>query len=432
MFHHVRWPNRNYMDSQGFQGLARIPFVLRSDGSYHIEASRYLRARATLDWPPEIDGKRFFQGGRFPTDQSRATQAQALSNFLEWCDDQELAWQKIEYEADLINKYQRQMFQGLWSTQGNPLKPRTVNARVDEACRFLSYCAAVGSRQPFKVPSGKPTRQKAHFVESESRPGRVRPDPGDLRCPDKKQVSKWLATVEVERGVTKALMAETILETGVRREECVQWRIDTLPIDPGMWHRVGNFVRVQIKFGTKGAKRPEGNEDVGPARHILIPLALAQKLQAYRDPQRVKNWAKRVKAELDPAARKALIQAGSNRLFLSDYNGRPVSAQCLYDAWTDVSVLPIECWHPHLGRHYWACMQIINHIDEIKKAMSKPADVTENNWITGLATDVIGSIIKTQLGHVSTETTELYLKWVRQIYLITPISDAYVESLESP
>jgi len=125
---------------------------------------------------------------------------------------------------------------------------------------------------------------------------------------------------------------------------------------------------------------------------------------------------------LDPAVRKALIQAGSKRLFLSDYNGRPVSAQRLYDAWTDVSVLPIECWHPHLGRHYWACMQIVNHIEKMKKAMSKPAGVSENNWITGLASDVIGSIIKTQLGHVSAETTELYLKWVRQIYLITPIS----------
>lgn len=438
MTSYVMWPSLGQMQDSGFQHLAKIPFVIAGVSGYHREASWYLRDRALLAWT----SGNAQHNGRYPTRQSLSTYASSLVNFLDWCESTSRDWRVVEFTSDLVHGYQEQMGSGLWSASGKPLSAQTINMRMGESMRFLQWSAARSLRKPFVAITvtrkvSLPSHQHAgkHVQkEIEVRAGKVRPDPITLRLPTAPEIARWLKVVRIEKGHTKALMCDLILQTAIRREEACQWRVDTLPLSRADWNVIGDTVTVKIEYSTKGGKTTDENGDeLGPSRHITMPLAMAERLDNYRKNVRPTNRSIFVKANSStPVERRELAKANPRQLFLSDSNGRPIQDHTLYDAWTNVSYLPFEGWSPHGGRHYWACDRLLSAIKKNAAALGSALNAaTSNNWITGCANDTMMMVIKPQLGHVSAATTEEYLKWVLQASAQVDLNDGYQAALDA-
>lgn len=438
MTNYVMWPILGMMQESGFQHLAKIPFVITEANGYHREASWYLRDRAQAAWTPGNTQP----SGRYPTRQSLSTYASSLVDFLDWCQATSRDWHTVEYTSDLVFGYQQQMASGLWSASGKPLSAQTINMRIGEAMRFLQWSAARSLRKPFEaitvtrkvsLPSHQHAGKKVQ-KEVEIRAGKVRPDPVTLRLPTAQEVARWLRGVEIEKGATKALMCDLIVQTAIRREEACQWRVDTLPESNKDWNVNGDTVTVKLEYGTKGGKTfDENGDERGPSRNIVMPLTMAERLDKYRTNVRPTNRSKFVKANSStPAERRELAKAKPRQLFLSDSNGLPIQDHTLYDAWTNVSYLPFEGWSPHGGRHYWACSTLLAAIKKDAAALgSVLSAATSSNWITGCANDTMMMRIKPQLGHVSAATTELYLTWVLNASAQVNLNDGYQAALDS-
>ena len=357
---------------------------------------------------------------RFPTHQSLETFGRYLCNFFEWCALRGRSWTEVEYKEDLVEGYQKQMLSGAWSATTNELSKRTVNNRVDEACRFLQWAANNDSRKPFRVLSylQKVKVDSAHSSHGhkskdiKSRVGKVRPDPVKLSMPTDEQISKWLNSVRIEKGPTKELMCELILRTGIRREECVQWRTWTLPKERSDWKVQGQYVSVIIEYGAKGAKTVDKfGEEKGPSRVIMVPLDLAGKLHHYREKLRADQRDRFVNAAKNTQEKKNRFTFNPHQLFLSDHTCEPVSAASLYKTWTNVSG-KFEDWSPHLGRHYWACQTLLATLKQEALILKAGGHGMTSNCVYQLSIDVILLKIQPQLGHISKETTLGYVKWV--------------------
>lgn len=430
------------MRDAGFKSVAHVPCIFNNEWRYEAEASRYLSDRALLETEPSISEATLrFLSPRYPTDKSIETYGSALTNFLEWCEAVQLKWMDLEFTEHLVNEYQAQMLSGAWSVRNEGLAASTVNQRVDEACRFLQWAASRNLRKPFDVLTVSRTVRASSANSSighkpklvQQRAGRVRPDPMTLRMPSNAEVASWMQSVLIEKGRTKALICDLICETGIRREEAAQWRVDTLPIDKKDWSVDGGYVTVQIKYGAKGQKRIDGSRElVGPSRFIVVPLELAEKLAAYRNVVRPGLRARYVRAALHTEEKRARMRNAPKRLFLSDFDGQPVSAASIYNAWTSVSKLPFPGWCPHQGRHYWACDWLLQAV--LKRlcltSQSKKSG-RPSQELTATAMDVLMLEIKPQLGHVSEVTSERYLGWLKKAMLLTNVSDAYEKSIDS-
>lgn len=432
------WPILGQMKESGFEHLAKIPFVISGAKGYHREASWYLRDRALLAWVPG-DSQ---HNGKYPTRQSLVTYCSYLINFLDWCEQTSRDWRTIAYTSDLVHGYQAQMGSGLWSASGKPLSARTINLRVAEAMRFLQWGAARSLRKPFdfitvtrsvSIPSHQQAGRQVQ-KETQVRAGKVRQDPATLRLPTPSEVSRWLKVVEVEKGVTKMLMCDLILQTALRREEACRWRMDTLPLSRADWNINGDTVTVKIGYGAKGGKTNDiDGEELGPPRFITMPLSMAERLHQYRANIRPANRSIFVRANsTTPVERRELAKTNPRQLFLSDTNGRPIQYYTLYAAWTGVSCMPFKGWSPHCGRHYWACDKLLSAVKQNAAALGSPLNAsTSSNWITGCVNDTIMLVIQPQLGHVSADTTEQYLKWVLQVSAQMGLNDRYQAALDA-
>jgi hypothetical protein len=162
-----------------------------------------------------------------------------------------------------------------------------------------------------------------------------------------------------------------------------------------------------------------------------MPLAIAEELHEYYRSKRPILRAKFVRAGKTELERRHRLKQTTDRLFLSDATGEPVSAQRLYDAWTGAVFLPFTGWSPHLGRHWWACKKLLKAVDGLRKIKALGANYGEGDAIlTASATDVINLEIKPQLGHVSAETSEAYIVWIRRVFELTTLYDEYETDLE--
>jgi len=431
------WPDESQMVEAGFGNVADIPAVFDGRWAYQEAPSKYLRERTLRDFLP----RNARRSVNVLTPASIQTFGESLCNFLEWCELRELDWRLLEYKNDIIQGYQKALSAGTFSVGFRGLSSSTINSRVDEACNFLQWAFGRGLRREFHVPTVKikvkhKNSQLSHghkTQEIEVREGRVRADPKSLRMPSQQEIKLWLESLRVEKGVTKHLMAELILYSAVRREEVIQWQVDTLPENREDWHITGNEVAVKVEYGAKGMKRYNERGDlVGPSRIIFLPLELAEKLHLYRETKRLKFFAAYVKSAKTPRERSERMNKRFSQLFLSDFTGKPVSAQTFYDAWVEASRLPFKGWSPHPGRHYWACNELLQELDRKFSALKnlKKSEIPID-WISGNVQDIIKIRIQPQLGHIDEETTERYIAWAIQQYRCGDIGDRFEQALES-
>lgn len=333
------------------------------------------------------------------------TLARHLLNFMEWAEWAGIDWKQAEYQRHLLQGYQRDMQVGRWSAHGQGLASSTINQRISAACHFLNWAGSNAYREPFEQARIhiRPLRGK---VRSDTvRLGAVRQDPRDLRLPSAQEVAFWLKQVQARFGRTKALLCQTVIETAVRREEAVEWRMSYLPADTAQWNTRGNYAVVRLVHGTK----------YGVTRNIRVRLAFADELHRYQLRGRLRARAEWIERNPD--------EAPPSRLFLSEQLGIPISYQAFYEAWVGVPALPYKGWSPHAGRHYWACTTLLEHLTIQAQRAQLVLKQMPDAWVHEVGRTAIQTIIQPQLGHASDETTDRYLRWIHESIAV---SDAYL------
>lgn len=430
------WPDEARLTAAGFGRVADVPVIFNDKWVYQTEPSQFLRERSLRDWSPRNARKSITT----LTERSRSGFADCLINFLDWCELRRHDWRLIEYEKHIIEGYQKEMSAGSYSATHSGLEGTTVNLRVQEVCNFLEWAHFRCLRDEFVTPTKTvPRKSKNPYLshghktsEVEVRVGAAREKPKSLHMPSRAAVADWLESVRIEKGFTKHLMAELILKSAIRREEAVQWRIWTLPEERANWVVKGSEVAVEVEYGAKGAKRLNKRGDVvGPLRVVMIPLETAEKLHAFRETKRLKFFANYVKAGKTADERAQRKKNSFVQLFLSDFTGQPVSRQSFYTGWKEPRRQPLKGWSPHLGRHYWACNEILIELEK-NLAVLKHVDKSQIpiDWIRGNVQDVLLLRIQPQLGHIDERTTELYIGWAIQHYRGSSVGDEFELALE--
>jgi hypothetical protein len=434
----------------GFGHLADHPFIFDSSPGYARLPNQFLIDRALGLWDPKGRGKR-----RNPIPPSRVSMlnfARALCNALEWAEKRNIDLLTADYSTELIGRYQHEMLKGIWSASERPLKASTVNFRVQVSLDFQVWAADKGLRNPFQVPTvtrtfvaGSHTNSWSHEAKSvESRLGKAKVNKRLLSFPALCEINDWLQRVQ-ERpvvGPTEALVANLILNTGIRREEASCWRVDTLPLDPKNW-RIANpdqpeehqNVLVTLKYGTKGRQYgvDEHGDKIGPEGTIHVPLWIARRLHAYRNKERLVALKQKVKKGKTVALQRQLQQRAVH-LFLHPRTGERYTGDQIYTFWSRIQGPPH--WSPHLGRDWWACRyleeRIKQHAELIEKILRAPNIRSEHPLVLSLrdtAQTVIQLEIRPQLRHANSRTTEIYLEWLfAKLRVPLAVTEPWVEA----
>ncbi|MDH2052323.1 hypothetical protein [Achromobacter marplatensis] len=418
----VLFPDADEMDAAGYASLRHVPFFLNDDLSYPEDVNRYIRERALLEWRftdafPEDQVPTLRRALSYPTTASLRTLAERLKNFLHWCDWRGKDWKTISFLDDIVNGYQLDMLTGRWSAQAQRLRAETINRRVSETVLFLAWTAKRGLREaPLSIPH---LRHWASYGEGYSHRPLSLPKVHDVlrqfELPKPAIVAAWMKDVTALKGPVKALCCELVLETGIRIEECVQWRADTLPHDRRNWNVRGDTVRVQICAGTKG-RRHRPDDVNGPPRWISLPITLAEKLDRYRKETRNSQHARWIRSSSTSQERSDRRSTKiPDRLFLGETSNRPFSARMLRSAWTGVPTSP-PGWSPHKGRHYFACMRLLTLTNARFELAGTSSRHFNSDWLVGSLTNDIEISLKPALGHISPHTTNKYIQWIQDWY----------------
>lgn len=439
-------PTESMLRDAGFQSIAHVPAIFSEEWDYHREANYWLWDRATGNDLPYDDG-----GGQIPTRQSMVTLARALIDFLAWCEwamprpkdldkgESYHPWKHVDYNGDLIQRYQKSMLNGSWSASNAPLSPSTINTRVEVAARFCKWAVRAGFREkPFEIPynvsyrkSGGLNSRSHERVAKKIRMGRVRSAPRDLSLPTQQQMEAWLHAVKIKKGPTIALMCRLATEVGLRREECVQWDLEYMSGEPSKWVVKFGYVSVVIRYGTKGPDyadmdtTEEGNtkylRTIGPERTVDVPLELAMDLLEYRNKTRLKlvtKYINQAKNNEEKDRRRREVKTW-HRLFLSEYDCRPIQGFTLAKAFKVNP--PYPEWSTHLGRHYYACLYMLRSMqqdwnietgaEDQGKSRSKPPP----DWVLFKGQAAL-LMLKRRLGHLSEKTSQVYLVWLIEAF----------------
>lgn len=445
----VVYADRALLESKNYGRVAHLPFIFTSRHNYHRLSNRFLIDLGTGVWDLSKRGAQMVDP---PTGVSMRTYAWLLADYLRYCDRRGKDPTKVDYVIDLLQGYQREMVQGTWSRDGTPLAASTVNARVNTALMFLQWAGDKGLREPLNVPTVKRTiiidkRASSGAIstkEVESRRGKIRQPKRTLRLPEDQHIAAWLKRV-YSRCKTQGLIAETILETAVRREEAGAWRVDTLPLNPDDWHInnadqpiANQTVLVTLRYGTKGPGQGEDHGDkIGPEGTIHVPMPLALKLHEYRQkvrPHALRSLLKHAsdRREYDE------MRANAVHLFLHPDTGQRYSGQQIYDFWTAPAVDCPPGWAPHRARDWWACSQLMRHLagreEMIKQAQSAaPEDRAElaQSVIKSDAVSFIQLVIQQQLRHQSSQTSMIYLQFAQdKLRLNLNLLEKYEQGLD--
>lgn len=423
----VAYVPSGYLEARGYGLVGHLPFIFDHRPRYHRLGNQFLIDLGTGAWSVKSRGSE--REVQLPTDQSMRTYAYSLANYLQFCHQRGLDPLQMEYR-DLVQTYQGAMQAGTWSISGEGLSANTVNTRVDVAVSLLKWATDKGLREDFRVPTVTRTVavNRAHSSGAksekkvESRVGKARVNKRRLGFPDEQVIGAWLGRIR-ERSATEGLIAETVIETAVRREEVACWREDTLPLNSDDW-AVANqnrplehqSVLVTLRYGTKGHKYGEDHGDkTGPEGTIHVPMPLALRLDHYRKhvrPHALRKLLKKARNSREAAA----IRKGAVHLFLHPETGERYTGQQIYDFWTSPAVGCPRGWSPHLSRDFWACTKLWRHLQERQDLIARVtgADPSESDLLL-LKSDLLGYIeltIQPQLRHTSVSTTLIYLQWV--------------------
>lgn len=425
----VAYASPEFITQAGFEKVAHLPFIFDSQLAYHRHGSQFLIDRGLGTWDPRNRG--IDQNPHPPTTKSMKNYADRLANFLEWCEIRSLDPVTADYKRDLIGRYQKEMLKGIWSRDNKALSERTINVRVDTAADYLSWMADKALRTPFFIPkitrsitTSNPKSSRGHqSKESEVREGKLREAEGHLTLPEDAVIAAWLNRLYTKEGSgsTVGLIAELVLETGIRREEAASWRLDTLPIERDKWRIVNPLSEVDnqavvviLRYGTKGREYGHDHGDkIGPSGEILVPLPMALKLHHYREKVRPKALGIAIRKGTTLAEQRR-IQAEAVHLFLKPASGKRYTGKNIHDAWC--SVEHPSGWSPHLGRHYWACTTLWRklqvHLRFLEEALKAEIGDDVLGSIRSNALSIIRIEIQPQLRHASEQTTLLYLRWI--------------------
>jgi integrase len=390
-------PDAARLEAIGFKSVAHVPVLFDGKQHYSREYNRYLRERALLEWHPSGE-----DAADYPSPGTLRNIAHLLKNWIEWSEASSIAFAAATY-GDVL-KYQRDQESGRWSSEGKKLNPRTANARADEVTNFLKWAAEKALRPRFKVKhfqarvgqmGGRPARTVL------SRAGRAKEPHSDsvltaFRLPKAEEVRTWLQSVLKKRGKVKYLACRFILEAGPRRAEVEALRASHWPtkaVIAEAYRRGDVFVPMKLTEGTKGS-RP---------RTIMVPVDFASTVRQWID---------------GPRGTYALahFKAGNKRpeaLFLSDspgHRGTPLRAHTIYKCFAEVDPRP-QHWSPHRGRHAFACFFVLHALETEARAEGGRLGKMSVEWVSDRSSFWLKTLQR-QFGHVSEETTEIYLRWL--------------------
>jgi len=387
----VFFPDRERLAAKGYAAVAHVPVLFDSGGRYLRQHNRYLRERARLEWHPG-------SGADILRARTLSNIADRLKNFVMWCEARAADWRTISYARVL--EYQTEQIDGRWSDLGRKLLPSTANERADEATSFVRWAAERKLRGPFDVKMfPKRGSRELGIGPALVRIGRAKedvisPEQAGFILPEPQEVRKWLEAVRAQRGYSKYLACKIVMNTGARRHEVEALGKDQWPTAAAIALAVRRrLFSVPMRLTITKGGRP---------RTIRVPIGLAEEVRAWIDGKR-KTYAHRYFLKEKKTA---------GALLLSDHpkaHGRPISAQTIYRCFSEVTPGPSH-WSPHKGRHTFACFWVLNALsveaDRAGGLKNKSADWVSNRgdfWLKAL---------QRQFGHVSTATTEEYLRWL--------------------
>ncbi|WP_146774717.1 MULTISPECIES: hypothetical protein [unclassified Pseudomonas] len=423
----VIFPAPDRMHTLGYPKLAYVPFLIADDGSYPVEANRYLRERACLEWRPKVGyGEERFRFNRSLTINSLDAMARRLMEFLLWCNKQKNsnAWREVTYQDDLIDKWQVGMLDGSASRSQKRLSNETVNARVAEACYFLIWAAERGYRESFDALVSLRGSQNQK-LRRRNNLGSVRvaalpPERSRLSLPTEKALSKWKTLLKIRHGEVMSLFAEFLIKTGVRISEGIGLRANDLPgknfgEDKNSWRDdwvAAGEVPCTICMGIKGPKVFRGSQESVTSRQIYIPIELADRMDNYKREGRatlILRWITSGKSRIDRDRRKKIARTDQ---FWIGKRGRPLTAGWVRQAWSSVECGPWK-WSPHRARHEFAVNTIVDYTQSLIDVAKIP-EIPSAGWLHGLMAGQVQIILSPLLGHIDEKTTMIYLAAARE------------------
>lgn len=427
----LRYVPADVLAKAGFSHLSRVPWLFDSKLAYAELPNQFLIDLALGVWDQRHRGS--VLRTHPPTDLTLRTTAEWLANALEWAEARSIDLLSCDYSQVLLARYQGEMNSGQWSSDGRPLKPATINARVGAALAYQMWASDKGLRPPVVVPTVTLTyrapsqsNSRSHQTKTvESRTGKLRVSPGSLSFPTEKQIEAWRKAIHLKPkvGATEGLLVDLILETAIRREEASCWRIDTLPLNRGDWKILNRDqppehqnVEITLRYGTKGKSYGTDNGDkIGPEGQIKLPLLLAERIDRYRQTIRPNALSIAVRHG-KTVTHQQRIRDKTVHLFLNPETGKRYTGKQIYKVWTSVDH-PVH-WSPHPARHYWACKYLERRMQDHAELMAKILGMQGLNHDSALllalrdtAVTVIQMEIQPQLRHANTRTTESYLQW---------------------
>ena len=444
----VVYATPGFLEEKGFGRVAHLPVVMDHRPRYHRHANQFLIDVGLGEWSVTTRGKEV-AAALPPSTVTMKDYAAWLANYLEYCHRRGKDPLKADYLVEIAQGYQGEMLSGSWSRDNRPLSAKTVNCRVELVCAYQLWAVDKGLRGPFRIPKVRKTFIKdsprssggTTTVSVEGRRGKARESKRRLGLPDEKIIGAWLRRL-YEKSATEGLIAETILETAIRRAEAAAWRVDTLPLNADDWAVVNQdrplehqSVLVTLRYGTKGTEYGHDHGDkIGPEGKIHVPMPLALKLHAYRQKMRPKALTIALRRAKNTREAEAL-RRDTVHLFLHPDTGQRYSGQQIYDFWTAPDIECPRGWHPHLGRDFWACSVLWKHVvaqqqlvEHVIKAGADPS------VLKILAVDLEGFIersIKPQLRHLSRDTSLLYLQWVSdRLNVNLNLTESYMKLIE--
>ena len=388
--------------------------------------NQYIRERSLGEWAPRLGQATTNNLGKavVQTRASREAMCRRLIEFLRWCDKTGKNWTEVDYGNDLLGTWQTGLLTGTLSTSRRKLSNGTVNVLVSEAAYFLTWAADRKYREPFSVTvnTAKVTRSSGNHTQSGAkvavvtRMGTLTPVPDFVMLPTDDEIKKWLNEVHYLRGPVKRLTCETICRTGMRIQECCQLLVSDIPqkID-GQWPRdkvLNDALKVRVHVGNKGRKVSPGSMESAKPRDVYLPIDLAERIYEYLQGLRSTLILRGIDRVSDKAERQRRLRAPKPiRLWVGEKYGLPFTSNMLYKAWTSVPSCP-KGWHPHVGREFYAVETMVKYAKDLIEARGvfQVCGVNHLGWLDSLLSNQIKVILSPLMGHISEETTHLYLR----------------------